>query len=63
MSDRSYWFADINPEQTGSEYRWQPCLQLPVSICHSFDVWFRSEAECLDYIREYIIGADIEEQT
>lgn len=57
-----YWFADVDPDYQDDEYRWQPCLQLDGSICHSFEVWFESEAKCRQYIAENIIGAPLEDE-
>lgn len=48
------WFADIDKEAR-SDYAYQPCLQLN-GMCLSFDVWFATEEECLDFIHNEVIG-------
>jgi hypothetical protein len=52
------WFADIDPDV---DHRWQPCLQLG-GWCPSMPVWFKSEQECLDFIRDEIIGQGMYDQ-
>jgi hypothetical protein len=54
MSSPRGWFADIDRDAEPN-YPWQPCLQLD-GICHSFQVWFATEAECVAYIKEQILG-------
>lgn len=60
MDDRQGWFADVDPEEAPRRgYEYQPCLQLEGGICLSFDVWFKTEDECVDYIRTNIIGKQL----
>jgi hypothetical protein len=49
------WFADVDPDVQGTSHQWQPCLQLD-GMCLSFEVWFTTEAGCLEFIRENVIG-------
>lgn len=49
------WFADVDPDVTSGEHVWQPCLQLE-GMCLPIEVWFSTEAECLEFIRENVIG-------
>jgi hypothetical protein len=60
--DYPFWFADVSLDDEDSAVRgmWQPCLQAMPGICHSFEIWFNTESECLEYISEYIIGAPLE---
>jgi hypothetical protein len=62
-ADRQGWFADIDPEQAASEWPWQPCLQLDGGTCHSFETWFRTKQECVDYILSEIIGQGLIDDT
>lgn len=55
--DQTGWFADIDSDQTG-EYRWQPCLQLD-GWCPPLPVWFKTEQDCLDFIRTEVISQGI----
>ena len=53
-----YWVADVDPEQDGP-YRWQPCLETRVGHIPSFEVWFDTKEACEDWIREFVIGAEL----
>lgn len=48
------WFADVDQDQTG-EYVWQPCLNSNSGHIPCFEVWFKTKAECEDYIRDSIL--------
>lgn len=54
MSARG-WFGDVDPEAQ-SDYQWQPCLETGTGHVPCFDVWFATEAECVEWIRENVIG-------
>lgn len=57
MTARTGWFADVDTElPEGNAWSWQPCLQAEEGVCHSFEVWFRTEEECVAYIRERILS-------
>jgi hypothetical protein len=46
-------------ESSSADCQWHPCLQLE-GMCLSFDdVWFRTEQQCVDFIRREIIGKDM----
>lgn len=51
----SFWFADLSLERSG----WQPCLYT-WGCAFSFDVWFRTEAECVDWILTIPAGVNVE---
>ena len=53
MGERG-WFADISSDE-GMEDRWQPHIQCE-GVCPSLDVWFETEEDCNQFIREQIIG-------
>lgn len=54
------WFADtaMDGDDPPDGYPWQPVLQAGNS-CHPIDVWFRTEEECLSYIRDNILGKGV----
>lgn len=54
FADGLGWFADTDQSQAG-EFVWQPCLQTDTCVV-SVSTWFRSEADCLKFIRDEIIG-------
>ncbi|MGW6913722.1 hypothetical protein ACWGB8_07870 [Kitasatospora sp. NPDC054939] len=51
------WFACFETEGEGFSpgYPWQAVLQLE-GLMVSTGMWFRSEAECMDFIRTQVIG-------
>jgi hypothetical protein len=53
-SDRRGWFADLDESAT-DDFRWAPHLQAD-GVIPSLDIWFRTEDECMDWIRENVIG-------
>lgn len=58
MSDewgRRGWFADVDDEQDG-DCRWQPCLETGQGHIPSFQVWFKTRAECEQWIADNAIG-------
>lgn len=55
IAERRGWFADWDSEAT-SEYGWQPCLETGQGHVPSFEVWFKSEAECEQWIADNVIG-------
>jgi len=62
VTDRPHWFADIDtdwPEEPRP--RWQPCLETLTGHVPCLDVWFDSREECEQWIREFVIGAPLEE--
>ena len=52
---RRGWFADFDRE-AASEYAWQPCLETGVGHIPSFEVWFRTKAECEQWIKDNVIA-------
>jgi hypothetical protein len=48
---RTGWFADRGPTDDG----WFPCVQTE-TLNLDLEVWFETEAECLRFIREEILG-------
>lgn len=55
MGERG-WFADVDQDQGDGDYRWQPCLETGTGHIPCFEVWFRTEAECVAWIEENVIG-------
>lgn len=53
---RSGWFADLDHEQEG-ELRWQPCLETGSGHVPCFRIWFKTKAECEDWMAHIVIGA------
>lgn len=54
MSERRGWLADVD-ESAPAYSRWQPVLQAD-GVCLPFEIWFSTEAECLDWIRRDVLG-------
>jgi hypothetical protein len=54
----SYWFADVDREAV-APYVWQPCLETETGHIPCFEVWFRTERECEDWIRQFVVGAPL----
>ena len=58
MADRETgWFADRGPTDDG----WFPSVQTE-SLNLDLEVWFQTEAECLDFIRREILGLGLLEE-
>lgn len=51
MADTGWWAEDIGD---GS---WVPTIQLGSVLCLSLPAWFKTEAECLEFIRANLVGA------
>jgi hypothetical protein len=51
MSDNG-WFAEFD-DTVG---RWIPVIQID-GTCFSIDIWFKTEMECLEWLRCEIIGS------
>lgn len=52
------WFADIDEEATGA-HRWQACLETGTGIVPSISIWFATEEDCLQWIRENVLGVGL----
>jgi hypothetical protein len=54
---RTEWFADIDREAT--HFKWQAvlCESDSGTVLTSASTWFEAEAECIDFIRTYLVGA------
>lgn len=52
---RRGWFADLDATQ-GGDYQWQPCLETGKGHIPCFEVWFKTKAECEDWIAANVIG-------
>lgn len=52
------WFADVDPEAT---FRWsyRPYIQTKGGVVCSLDIWFEDEEECLEFVRNEIVGVGI----
>lgn len=53
----SGWFAEWDDEQTDTDYRWKPCLETGNGFIPCFQVWFKTKAECEEWIAANVIGA------
>jgi len=61
VSEQPHWFADIDQDQPADQpYRWQPCLETGTGHIPCFEVWFPSKEDCEDWIRKYVIGAELD---
>jgi hypothetical protein len=49
------WFADVDPDETG-EHRWQACLETGTGIVPSVSIWFATEDDCTQWIRDNVLG-------
>jgi len=52
--DKNFWWPELDNEQPG----WCPTLQTDTG-CFSLPMWFETETECLEYIRNEIVGAGV----
>lgn len=52
---RRGWFADTAPFSDSDG--WQPCLETGAGHVPCFDIWFKTEQECMNWIREYALDA------
>ena len=50
---------DANPE-----FPWYPCLFVNDGgfVSTGLDIWFATEEECRDFIKDHILGATLEEE-
>ena len=55
MDPKRGWFAEIDDE-AATEYKWRPVLQADGWLGELGDIWFRTEQECLDWIKTEILG-------
>ncbi|MGR7002799.1 hypothetical protein ACU686_40455 [Yinghuangia aomiensis] len=54
--DRQGWLAlEDDDEPSTGPYRWQPCLET-AGMRYPIEAWFATEAECMAYITEHILG-------
>ncbi|MGR7003437.1 hypothetical protein ACU686_44780 [Yinghuangia aomiensis] len=53
--DSEGWFAREDDEAEDERYRWQPRLQ-GAGMQDPVETWFATEADCLTYIAERILG-------
>jgi hypothetical protein len=50
------WFAEECTDAPHAGFTWRAVLQLPGLVVPTDGLWFDTEAECLDFIRDDIIG-------
>lgn len=55
----AFWYAEYDREAPEG-YPWRPNLQLD-GYCCDFDIWFATEAECLDFIKTKVMTATLDE--
>lgn len=53
------WFADTDPDAPDPLHPWQPCLETGVGHVPCFDIWFLTEAACVDWITNYALDAPL----
>lgn len=54
------WFSDIDEQvEPGDEYVWQPCLETGTGHIPCLDVWFKSKADCDEWITEHILDVGL----
>lgn len=51
----SGWFADQD-DDSPDDTLWRPYLQVGDDICAPLDIWFKTEADCWDFIEKEVIG-------
>lgn len=56
MSNPTGWFAEFD-EDGPADAKWRPTLQLAGGVGADFEMWLRTEEDCLRFIREEVIGA------
>ncbi|MEU0952844.1 hypothetical protein ABZ353_10950 [Streptomyces niveus] len=50
-------------EGADPDYPWYPSINAPAwSVWLSLEIWFATEEECRDFIKENILGAPLEEE-
>ena len=49
-AESPHWFSDIDPDETLTTHRWQPCLETYAGHVPSIPVWFASESDCDEWI-------------
>lgn len=50
-------------EDANPDFPWYPYLFIPeISGGLGFSIWFATEEECRDFIKEHVLGATLEEQ-
>ena len=55
----SGWFADTDSDAPDPSHPWQPCLETGVGHVPCFDIWFPTEAACVDWIKNYALDAPL----
>jgi hypothetical protein len=53
MARPTGWFADFDTESGANG--WQPCVQTDLVVL-STEVWFKSEAQCVAFIEQELLG-------
>ena len=59
LTDRTGWFAEWVPDDDpdyDARWPWRATLQRPGFVITTQGPWFRTKAECLDFIQNDIIG-------
>lgn len=59
MANRG-WFADVDPDST-TEFAWQPCLNLNNGHIPSLAIYFKTRAECEQWMADSVIGTGWDE--
>jgi hypothetical protein len=49
-------------EGANPDFPWYPSLCAPgMHVWVSFDIWFDTEERCRDFIKEHVLGAELED--
>lgn len=60
MSSDNFWFAERDySDGYDPRWQWQPTLQ-GGGFCLSLPIWFATKAECEAFIRDEVIGVDLQ---
>lgn len=54
------WYADRDPD--AEHFQWQPVLTESETnvVVTSARTWFETEADCVGFIRDYLVGAGLD---
>ena len=54
----NYWYAERDPDPDFASSPWRPVLQC-TAFAPSMSVWFETQAQCEQFIRDEILGARV----
>lgn len=62
MSEPPYWFADVDDEAEVQPYVWRPYLETRTGHIPGIDIWFDTRERCEGWIRQFVLGAPLDDQ-